>query len=145
MNEVEAIIVLLLLFMAVPDVCRKLKRPALMYSAYVVFGKQQEQPWPAVFDLSALDGNTGFAILGLTQGDAAGSAVSAAGPALPIKHLAVNFPSSRPAGELSSLRELSLLPDEPFAPPEILSRGETVRVAVAESVTLPCQVKSLGE
>jgi Kef-type K+ transport system membrane component KefB len=38
MNQVEAIIVLLLLFMAVPDVCRKLKRPALMYSAYVIFG-----------------------------------------------------------------------------------------------------------
>lgn len=38
MSQVEAIIVLLLLFMAVPDVCRKLKRPALMYSAYVVFG-----------------------------------------------------------------------------------------------------------
>lgn len=38
MNEVHAIIVLLLLFMAVPDVCRKLRRPALIYSAYVVFG-----------------------------------------------------------------------------------------------------------
>jgi len=38
MNEVHAVIVLLLLFMAVPDVCRKLRRPALIYSAYVVFG-----------------------------------------------------------------------------------------------------------
>ncbi|MCU0789310.1 MAG: cation:proton antiporter, partial [Verrucomicrobia bacterium] len=38
MNQIEAIIVLLLLFMAVPDLCRKLKRPALTYSAYVIFG-----------------------------------------------------------------------------------------------------------
>jgi Kef-type K+ transport system membrane component KefB len=38
MNEVHAVIVLLLLFMAVPDLCRKIRRPALIYSAYVVFG-----------------------------------------------------------------------------------------------------------
>lgn len=38
MNNIEVIIVLLLLVMAVPDLCRKLRRPALAYSAFVVFG-----------------------------------------------------------------------------------------------------------
>lgn len=38
MNQIEVIIVLLLLFMAVPDVCRKLGRPALAYAAFVMFG-----------------------------------------------------------------------------------------------------------
>ena len=31
------------------------------------------------------------------------------------------------------------------AHPEITSRGETVRAAVGDRVTLPCQVKNLGE
>jgi Kef-type K+ transport system membrane component KefB len=38
MNNIEVIICLVLLFMAVPDVCRKLKRPALAFSAFAVFG-----------------------------------------------------------------------------------------------------------
>lgn len=38
MSSIEIIIVLLLLFMAVPDLCRKLRRPALAYSAFVLFG-----------------------------------------------------------------------------------------------------------
>jgi Kef-type K+ transport system membrane component KefB len=38
MNNIEIIICLVLLFMAVPDVCRKLGRPALAFSAFVVFG-----------------------------------------------------------------------------------------------------------
>lgn len=38
MNNIEVIICLVLLFMAVPDVCRKLGRPALAFSAFVVFG-----------------------------------------------------------------------------------------------------------
>ena len=38
MNSIEIVIVLLLLFMAVPDVCRWLARPALVYPAFVVFG-----------------------------------------------------------------------------------------------------------
>ena len=38
MSNIEIIICLLLLFMAVPDVCRKLGRPALVFSAFVIFG-----------------------------------------------------------------------------------------------------------
>lgn len=38
MNHIEIIIVLLLLFMAVPDVCRRWQRPALAYAVFVVFG-----------------------------------------------------------------------------------------------------------
>lgn len=38
MNSIEFIIVLLLLFMAVPDVCRLFRRPALIYPLFVVFG-----------------------------------------------------------------------------------------------------------
>jgi len=38
MNNIEIIIGLLLLFMAVPDVCRRLGRPALVFPAFVVFG-----------------------------------------------------------------------------------------------------------
>ena len=38
MNNIEVIICLVLLFMAVPDVCKKLGRPALAFSAFVVFG-----------------------------------------------------------------------------------------------------------
>ena len=37
-NNIEVIIVLLLLFTAVPDLCRKLRRPALAYSVFVLFG-----------------------------------------------------------------------------------------------------------
>lgn len=38
MNNIEIIIVLLLLFMAVPDVCRNLRRPALAYPVFVLIG-----------------------------------------------------------------------------------------------------------
>ena len=38
MSNIEVIICLVLLFMAVPDLCRKLGRPALVFSAFVVFG-----------------------------------------------------------------------------------------------------------
>jgi len=38
MNSIEIVVVLLLLFMAVPDACRWLKRPALVYPAFVIFG-----------------------------------------------------------------------------------------------------------
>jgi Kef-type K+ transport system membrane component KefB len=64
MNQVEAIIVLLLLFMAVPDVCRKLQRPALMYSAYVIFGAVLG-PW-LVDDVGTMlrqAGHVGFYLL----------------------------------------------------------------------------------
>jgi len=37
-NNIEIIIGLLLLFMAVPDVCRRLGRPALVFPAFVLFG-----------------------------------------------------------------------------------------------------------
>lgn len=64
MNEVEAIIVLLLLFMAVPDLCRKLKRPALIYSAYVVFGAVMG-PWldTDVSTMLSKAGSVGFLLL----------------------------------------------------------------------------------
>ncbi len=38
MNSIEIVVVLLLLFMAVPDACRSLGRPALIYPAFVIFG-----------------------------------------------------------------------------------------------------------
>jgi Kef-type K+ transport system membrane component KefB len=37
-NSIEAIIVLLLLFMGVPDLCRKFGRPALSYPGFILFG-----------------------------------------------------------------------------------------------------------
>jgi Kef-type K+ transport system membrane component KefB len=38
MSNIEIIVCLVLLFMAVPDLCGKLGRPALVFSAFVVFG-----------------------------------------------------------------------------------------------------------
>jgi len=38
MSNIEVIICLVLLFMAVPDVCKKVGRPALVFSAFVLFG-----------------------------------------------------------------------------------------------------------
>lgn len=38
MNNIELVVVLLLLFMAVPDACKWLRRPALVYPAFVIFG-----------------------------------------------------------------------------------------------------------
>lgn len=44
MNSIEFIIVLLLLFVAMPDLCRLLRRPALIYPGFVIFGLLLE-PW----------------------------------------------------------------------------------------------------
>lgn len=64
MNHIEIIIVLLLLFMAVPDVCRRLQRPALAYAVFVVFGVLL---WPvAGTDVAATlrgAGEVGFLLL----------------------------------------------------------------------------------
>ncbi|MBA4137364.1 MAG: hypothetical protein C0518_08635 [Opitutus sp.] len=64
MNSIELIIVLLLLFMAVPDLCRVARRPALIYPAFVVFGLALG---PAVSgDVSAMiqqAGQIGFLLL----------------------------------------------------------------------------------
>lgn len=38
MSAIELLIILILLFMAVPDLCRLLRRPALIYPAFVIFG-----------------------------------------------------------------------------------------------------------
>ncbi|HEX2862499.1 MAG TPA: cation:proton antiporter, partial [Lacunisphaera sp.] len=38
MNAIEIIILLILLFMGVPDLCQWLKRPALAYPVFVLFG-----------------------------------------------------------------------------------------------------------
>jgi len=38
MNTIEIVILLILLFMGVPDLCRWLKRPALAYPVFVLFG-----------------------------------------------------------------------------------------------------------
>lgn len=46
---------------------------------HVVFGRAGGAPWPADFELSTLDGTNGFAIDGISRGDNAGYAVSAAG------------------------------------------------------------------
>jgi Kef-type K+ transport system membrane component KefB len=61
---VEAIIILLLLFMTVPDVCRKLRRPALTYSAYVLFGMAL-RPWltDEVATMLTEAGSVGFLLL----------------------------------------------------------------------------------
>jgi Kef-type K+ transport system membrane component KefB len=50
-NSIEILVVLLLLFMAVPDVCRWLRRPALIYPLFVTFGL-------ALRPLATLDVNT---------------------------------------------------------------------------------------
>jgi Na+:H+ antiporter len=38
MNTIEIVICLILLFMAVPDLCKRLGRPALAYSVFILFG-----------------------------------------------------------------------------------------------------------
>lgn len=38
MSDIEVVIILLLLFMIVPDVCRKMGRPVLAYAVFIVFG-----------------------------------------------------------------------------------------------------------
>lgn len=44
MSDIEVIIGLLLLFMTVPDLCRKLGRAALVFSVFVLFGKHDGPP-----------------------------------------------------------------------------------------------------
>ena len=64
MSSIEVIIVLLLLFMAVPDLCQKLKRPALAYSVFVLFGLAIG-PWVDVQVSTMLQqaGQVGFLLL----------------------------------------------------------------------------------
>ncbi|MDP2136408.1 MAG: hypothetical protein Q8J74_01005 [Candidatus Didemnitutus sp.] len=38
MSAIEYLIILLLLFMAAPDLCRLVRRPALIYPVWVIFG-----------------------------------------------------------------------------------------------------------
>jgi Kef-type K+ transport system membrane component KefB len=38
MNPIEILILLILLFIGVPDLCRWLRRPALVYPVFVLFG-----------------------------------------------------------------------------------------------------------
>jgi Kef-type K+ transport system membrane component KefB len=63
-SSIEVIIVLLLLFMAVPDLCQKLKRPALAYSVFVLFGLAIG-PWVDVQVSTMLQqaGQVGFLLL----------------------------------------------------------------------------------
>ncbi|MFC1688454.1 beta strand repeat-containing protein [Pseudomonadota bacterium] len=70
-------------------------------AAYVIFGNNQ--PWPVSFDLTTLDGNNGFAIVGLTQGDYAGSAVSTVGDVNGdgIDDVIVGAPQADPNGSQS--------------------------------------------
>ena len=64
MNNIEIIITLVLLFMAVPDVCRKLGRPALAFSAFVVFGFLLGPVAPAgVHTMLQQAGQVGFLLL----------------------------------------------------------------------------------
>lgn len=64
MNGIEFIIILLLLFMAVPDACRLLRRPALIYPAFVIFGLLLG-PWvqPGVATMIQQAGQIGFLLL----------------------------------------------------------------------------------
>lgn len=64
MSNIELIICLLLLFMAVPDLCRKLGRPALVFSAFVIFGVLL-LPFASAPVASMLDqaGRVGFLLL----------------------------------------------------------------------------------
>jgi Kef-type K+ transport system membrane component KefB len=64
MHDIEAIIVLLLLFMTVPDLCRKIRRPALAYSAFVLFGLGLG-PWldPSLSTMIREAGSVGFLLL----------------------------------------------------------------------------------
>ena len=64
MNSIEFIIILLLLFMAVPDVCRLFDRPALIYPVFVVFGLLLG-PWvqPEVATMINQAGQIGFLLL----------------------------------------------------------------------------------
>lgn len=64
MNDIETTILLLLLFMSVPDACRKLGRPALAYSAYVLVGILLGPViQPRVMTMLAQAGQVGFLLL----------------------------------------------------------------------------------
>ena len=64
MNNIEVMICLVLLFMAVPDLCRKLGRPALAFPVFVVFGILLG-PWvrPGVGTMLQQAGQVGFLLL----------------------------------------------------------------------------------
>jgi Kef-type K+ transport system membrane component KefB len=64
MNNIEVMICLVLLFMAVPDLCRKLGRPALAFPAFVIFGILLG-PWatPGVGTMLQQAGQVGFLLL----------------------------------------------------------------------------------
>ena len=64
MSHIEVFIALLLLFMAVPDFCRKLSRPALAFPVFVIVGMAL-RPFVGqeVFDLLSAAGEVGFVML----------------------------------------------------------------------------------
>lgn len=64
MSNIEIFIVLLLLFMVVPDLCRKVSRPALVFPAFVVFGMiLRPVVGAAVAGLLSAAGEIGFLLL----------------------------------------------------------------------------------
>lgn len=64
MSNIEIIICLLLLFMAVPDLCQKLGRPALVFAAFVIFGLGLGPAVnPAVATMLHQAGQVGFLLL----------------------------------------------------------------------------------
>ncbi|MEO6876566.1 MAG: cation:proton antiporter, partial [Opitutaceae bacterium] len=64
MTSIELLVVLLLLVMAVPDVCAWLKRPALAYPAFVIFGLMVGPLLrPAVSDMIKEAGEIGFVLM----------------------------------------------------------------------------------
>lgn len=69
MRPVETIIVVILLLMGIPDLCRKLGRPALAFSGYVVFGFLAGE-WlrQDALDLLQRVGSFGFILLLFTIG-----------------------------------------------------------------------------
>jgi len=64
MNTIEVLICLILLLMAVPDWCRKLRRPALAYSVFILFGVALEPLVDARLEnLLEQAGQLGFVLL----------------------------------------------------------------------------------
>ena len=48
-------------------------------TAFVLFGRRSNSPWPGMVDLQGLDGTDGFAVVGIDAGDEAGFSVASAG------------------------------------------------------------------
>lgn len=64
MHSIEIIILLILLFMGVPDLCRWLRRPGLVYSVFVLFGLLfSPAAEPAVREMLVQAGQVGFLLL----------------------------------------------------------------------------------